>query len=83
MKADGDRAPCRQGGRGEAPIHRRLGSPQQHDAVRQAPHEQVWVEVLIHVHLPAQGVAKGGQARESQLLSADDLGAGGCTEDKL
>lgn len=59
----------------EAPIHRRLGSPQQHDAVRQAPHEQVGVEVLVHVHLPAQGVAEGGQAREPQLLSVDYLGA--------
>lgn len=51
------------------------GSPQQHDAVRQAPHQQIWVKVLVYIHPPTQGVAEGGQARQSQLLSMDDLGA--------
>lgn len=44
--------------------------------VRQAPHEQVWVEIVIHIHLPTQRVAEGGQARQSQLLSMDYLGMG-------
>lgn len=38
----------------KAPIHHWPGLPQQHDAVRQAPHQQVWVGVPIHIHLSTQ-----------------------------